>query len=243
MAGENTFASLGFKVGSRVIINGLMGAMVAEIQQSEGVLCLATDDAKWLNFTFEGAKELLKVDDHPEHGLVDGKRDEARRVSALHVECGQIVGCFIGRVNETMLGGQIKSFYEHVAKPFANTKGTRSGGGHQYREPSLACGDILAWKGDTTLNTRAAVQRVLYAPKVGSGKHVQQRKLLVMMELGAPGSTQSAVFPASWNNWQRLPLNPCGWGKHDSWAFDAPRLTLDCNQMVHMEQESSLYLN
>lgn len=147
--------------------------------------------------------------------------------------------------HDTVFEGKAPAFFAHIARPFKNSKGgkregTRGSVAITYKEKSFCVGDILqpVDKGPE----RAAIVRVIYKPKEGTGKKGDQvRRLLLLMETfdnseSVPESMDETLFAASWPNWERAPLNKRGWGKgKDPSAPGSERLALSFEQAQVIE--------
>ena len=198
-------------------------------ETSRGFLIVAMDSFSWLQLSHEDA---MCADIKPYSGdefIVNGAASVTGVVDFSYTETVKPVatGMLTGVRDQTILNGQMPSYYAHYAKPALIADNNRLRSGNQlYTEKTFSCGDVLYWCGDSTGMTRASVLRVLYKPHTRGTtgrKREQTRKLLILVELFKDGEVPSphrdpVVFPASWSNWARLPLHAAGWGgvHHDS---------------------------
>lgn len=162
-------------------------------------------------------------------------------------------GMLVGHGDEVAFGGQAPAYLAHFARPFlenalqgSSKSRTRSGstGSELYKEKTFSVGDIL--KPSDNGPERAAVVRVVYKPKTPGKKNDQVRKLLLLIEVTRDGDMQEyslrpGMFPASWPNWNRIPLSKNGsWGANGAErdSNDAKQLHLTFAKMKEVDQVS-----
>ena len=217
--------------------------LVAE--NGDGFITIALDKCAWHRISHAEAKSAgLRA--APDEFIADGATACSGVVSLSisdSMDQPVVTGMLTGIHGQTLLKGQVSSYFGHYAKPIwpSETPRTRRRVRKTYCETSFACGDVVSWRGDSTNSTRAAVMRILYKQRASTNRSDQSRKLLVLAELFDPAHPppkprDPIIFPASWRNWERLPAFEDGWHDSNADAIDANALTVTEEALLELEQ-------
>ena len=136
-------------------------------ETSRGFLIVAMDSFSWLQLSHEDAMCADIKSYSGDEFIVNGAASVTGVVDFSYTETVKPVatGMLTGVRDQTILNGQMPSYYAHYAKPALIADNNRLRSGNQlYTEKTFSCGDVLYWCGDSTGMTRASVLRVLYKP-------------------------------------------------------------------------------
>lgn len=210
-------------VGQRVLVMGVepeFNGMVAATSET-GDMLVASDDGHWYKLGVRDVRSRVYAATEA-HILDDGC--VAVRALSRDNASNAVTGMFMGVADEHIFGKQMNSYQAHYA--WREEDDAASNSPEKMMTRSLSAGAIASATaktfalGDIVMQTNrnggsratAVVVRVAYKPRIGNA---QARRMLLLKEVWTgddkePPKEAPQLFPASWCNWERVPVDPNG---------------------------------
>lgn len=194
-------------VGTRVSIHKDDGTRGGGMVANRGFasILVATDEGCWQSIPLSDVGTKLVAE-----ALEETEDDTGVAALAFNHANTQVTGMLLGRCDEMVMGGKLRAFYSHIARPSddrdTRLRPGRAAANHACKH-SFSLGDFVKQLGHPNEPLGfGVVVRVLYSRR---GK-AQARRMLVLTEVFADlkltisKDDPPVFFPASWMNWSRV---------------------------------------